>query len=180
MAGIFDWFAARGRRKVAVEDWRRFIITKARDVTPYAQGWVSDTMEGRSQMVALVTTIVLRRLRSIGSHDPKLGQMLYHAIFDSFDAALREDGVGDASIARRMRKIGEEFVGLARAFDGALETENASEVEGVLVKNGVCSASHSAALAAWLAALQVDLSTIEENDLLYGRIAATLSPDESP
>lgn len=177
MVGRFDWFENRRRRKGAVEGWRQFIMRTARDPHPYAEGWVNDTMEGRSQMVALVTTIILRRLRAVIARDAKLSRTLYHAVFKSFDAALREEGVGDASIARRMRKIGEEFVGLARAFDGALDNAAPGEVEDVLARNGVCSAPHSAPLAAWLSDLQSHLAELSEDDLIHGRVTPKTRSD---
>ena len=65
-----------------------------------------------------------------------MADALYEELFAGFDHALRETGVGDASIARKVRKLGESFVGFARALDDALRKDEAEDaVAGVIERN---------------------------------------------
>lgn len=161
-------FGKRKATKRAGETWHRWILSKARDPEPYRAGWVEDTLEGRFQMVTLVTTLVLRTLRERGPEGKARADAVYRAVFSGFDHALREEGVGDASIARRMRGLGEEFFGLARRVDAAFAAEDPNpELSDAIVQNGICSPEASENLAGWVVETQAELSdAIEAPDFL--------------
>ncbi|MEL6663207.1 MAG: ubiquinol-cytochrome C chaperone family protein, partial [Pseudomonadota bacterium] len=80
----------------------------------------------------------------------------------------REEGVGDASIARKVRKLGERYFGLARAMDGALEGEEA--LEAVLSRNGLGQESVDG-LADYARQADAALAQTSEAELLAGEIA---------
>jgi cytochrome b pre-mRNA-processing protein 3 len=77
--------------------------------------------------------IVLRRLRPIEG-----GVELSQALFDQFcadmDANLREMGVGDLAVPKRMRTIGEAFYGRTAAYDLAL-SDGAEPLAQALCRN---------------------------------------------
>jgi cytochrome b pre-mRNA-processing protein 3 len=81
---------------------------------------VPDTVNGRFDMVLLHLWMVLRRLRPAPG-----GAELSQALFDHFcgdmDANLREMGIGDLTVPKRMHKFGEAFYGRSAAYDVALE-----------------------------------------------------------
>ena len=118
---MFDWLKRDKVDKEAARRWRDAVTTQARSPEPYLKGWISDTIYGRFHMVALVATLAMRRLRAEGREGQALSKAFSEMLFSDFDHALRENGVGDSSIARRIRKMGEEFYGLAKAIDVALE-----------------------------------------------------------
>jgi cytochrome b pre-mRNA-processing protein 3 len=63
--------------------------------------------------------MVLRRLKPIeGGMD--LAQTLFDRFCDDMDANLREMGVGDLTVPKRMQAFGEAFYGRAAAYDLAL------------------------------------------------------------
>src|SRR5258708_18926119 len=96
------------------------IVAQAREPLFYRAMGVPDTVNGRFDMVLLHLWMVLRRLRPLES-----GAGLSQALFDHFcgdmDANLREMGVGDLTVPKRMHKFGEAFYGPAAACDVALE-----------------------------------------------------------
>ncbi|MEL7231876.1 MAG: ubiquinol-cytochrome C chaperone family protein, partial [Pseudomonadota bacterium] len=110
------WFLGEGAVNPA-RGWYDAIMAKARDPRPFQIGAVDDTLEGRFAMVSLVSTLVLRALRDVGPEGRELADGVYREVFSGFDYGLREEGVGDSSIARKIRKMGEEFFGLARSLD---------------------------------------------------------------
>ncbi|HEV7879756.1 ubiquinol-cytochrome C chaperone family protein [Bradyrhizobium sp.] len=96
------------------------IVAQAREPLFYAGLGVPDTVNGRFDMVLLHLWMVLRRLRPVAD-----GAHLSQALFDHFcgdmDANLRELGVGDLAVPKRMQKFGEAFYGRSAAYDAALE-----------------------------------------------------------
>jgi cytochrome b pre-mRNA-processing protein 3 len=96
------------------------IVAQAREPLFYAGLGVPDTVNGRFDMVLLHLWTVLRRLRPAAG-----GAELSQALFDHFcsdmDANLREMGVGDLSVPKRMHKFGEAFYGRSAAYDAALD-----------------------------------------------------------
>jgi cytochrome b pre-mRNA-processing protein 3 len=95
------------------------IVAQAREPLFYAGLGVPDTVNGRFDMVLLHLWMVLRRLRPAAG-----GAALSQALFDHFcadmDANLREMGVGDLAVPKRMQKFGEAFYGRSAAYDAAL------------------------------------------------------------
>jgi cytochrome b pre-mRNA-processing protein 3 len=96
------------------------IVAQAREPLFYQAMGVPDTVNGRFDMVLLHLWMVLRRLRPVEG-----GADLSQALFDHFcgdmDANLRELGVGDLTVPKRMQKFGEAFYGRATAYDLALD-----------------------------------------------------------
>ncbi|NBC19860.1 MAG: ubiquinol-cytochrome C chaperone [Alphaproteobacteria bacterium] len=113
------------------------VMSAARRPSFYSAGLVTDTLEGRFSMVAMHGALLIRHLRRAGDEGFRTAERMGEILFDRFDYALREEGVGDHSIARRMRKLGEEFYGLARALDEALESGHDRAVEAALARNGL-------------------------------------------
>jgi cytochrome b pre-mRNA-processing protein 3 len=114
----------RGALRGTIEAIYGMIVTQAREPVFYRRLGVSDTVNGRFDLLLLHLWMVLRRFRSVGG-----AAELSQAIFDHFcadmDANLREMGVGDLSVPKRMQAFGEAFYGRAAAYDAALADEDA-------------------------------------------------------
>ena len=95
------------------------VVAQAREPVFYASLDVPDTVDGRFDMVLLHLWMVLRHLRTAEG-----GESLSQALFDRFcedmDGNLREMGVGDLTVPKRMRAFGEAFYGRTAAYDLAL------------------------------------------------------------
>jgi len=124
------------------------IVAQAREPVFYQALGVPDTVNARFDMVVLHLWLLLRRLRTVDG-----GADLAQALFDQFcrdmDANLREMGVGDLTVPKRMKKFGEAFYGRTAAYDTALE-EGRDALASALARNVLNS--HDAARAAGLAA----------------------------
>lgn len=136
----------------------------------YLAGIAEDTFEGRFDMVSLHAILVMRRLRAIGERGRAVADSLYRALFDGLDYALREEGVGDSSIARKVRGHGEVFFGLARALDAALDVPAPDEaVAGVLARNGIGQGDPAGALA-YVLSIEARLADLPDASVLSGAI----------
>jgi cytochrome b pre-mRNA-processing protein 3 len=95
------------------------IVTQAREPLFYRDLAVPDTVNGRFDMLVLHLWMVLRRLKPIEG-GMALSQTLFDRFCDDMDANLREMGVGDLTVPKRMQAFGEAFYGRAAAYDLAL------------------------------------------------------------
>ena len=83
---------------------------------------VPDTVEGRFEMTSLHVWLILRTLKGDDRAVRNVAQKLFDAMFSSFDDALRELGVGDLIVGKKIRKMAENFYGRVQAYDAAMET----------------------------------------------------------
>lgn len=93
---------------------------QARQPGFYIDGGVPDTPEGRFELYTLHVVVILHRLKRQGEQAAEAGQALFDTYVSHLDHALRELGVGDLSVGKKMRKLGEAFYGRAKAYDAAL------------------------------------------------------------
>ena len=112
------------------------IVTAARLPALYAVMGVPDTVMGRFDALALHVAIVLRRLAKLPVPADSLAQEIVDHFFADIDAALREIGIGDVSVPKKVKKLGQAFYGRAQAYDLALSDDaNAHMLEEALSRN---------------------------------------------
>ena len=95
---------------------------QARQPAFYAVMGAPDTVEGRFEVYTLHVALTLRRLKGQGPQAAETAQALFDAYVSSLDHALREMGVGDLSVGKKMRKLGEAFYGRVRNYDEAFSS----------------------------------------------------------
>jgi cytochrome b pre-mRNA-processing protein 3 len=134
----FDHFRkSRISLRGTIEAIYGMIVAQAREPLFYRDLGVPDTVNGRFDLLLLHLWMVLRRLQLIeGGAD--LCQTLFDRFCDDMDANLREMGVGDLTVPKRMRAFGEAFYGRAAAYDQALTagTEPLAQALGRNILNG--------------------------------------------
>lgn len=156
------------RRNPAAEAAMRLLTTVngvARQPGFYAEGRVPDTLEGRMELVFLHASLALMRLRG----DPAaaaLAQAFTDRLFRNLDEGLREVGVGDLSVPRKMRQIASSFYGRLAAYEAALAEGEAAMTEA-LVRNVFKSreASFAAALASYAVGTAAGLAAAAPGEL---------------
>jgi cytochrome b pre-mRNA-processing protein 3 len=109
------------------------IVTQAREPLFYRDLGVPDTVNGRFDLLLLHLWMVLRRLKPM-EDGTGLSQALFDRFCDDMDANLREMGVGDLTVPKRMQAFGEAFYGRAAAYDLAL-TAGEEPLAQALCKN---------------------------------------------
>jgi cytochrome b pre-mRNA-processing protein 3 len=96
------------------------IVAQAREPAFYADLGAPDTVDGRFDMVVLHLWMVLRHLRTTDGGEA-LSQSLFDRFCEDMDGNLREMGVGDLTVPKRMQAFGEAFYGRTAAYDLALD-----------------------------------------------------------
>ena len=92
---------------------------QARSPAFYSAMGAPDTVEGRFELYSLHVALLLRRLKGQGPQAAETAQGLFDSYVKSLDDALREMGVGDLSVGKKMRKLGEAFYGRVKNYDEA-------------------------------------------------------------
>lgn len=95
-------------------------VAQARSTAFYAELCVPDTPTGRFEIYTLHVVLLLHRLKGQGEQAGETSQGLFDAYIGALDHALRELGVGDLSVGRKMRGLGEAFYGRVKSYDAAL------------------------------------------------------------
>ena len=157
------------------------IVAQARSPVFYTHYGVSDSVEGRFELIVLHLMLVLRRLGADGvaasEREPSLGpgsavgQQLFDVFCRDLDDNLREMGVGDLAVPRRMRQFGEAFYGRQAAYAAALGAVDPQELEKALARNilGEGNAGEKAApLARYMRAAAAQLDAQPEDALIAG------------
>ncbi|MCA8899799.1 MAG: ubiquinol-cytochrome C chaperone family protein [Hyphomonas sp.] len=158
MTSLLTLFSPAARKQARRADaLYRGLMAAALAPDLFTGGLVADDMDHRVQMVAVHAALLAWQLPLRPEPDlRRLPEGIHARVFDGFDAALRETGVGDASIARKVRKLGEHYYGLGAAvadtLSGAPEGWEPDLTE-VFVRNGVTAAGRESELAAHVAAL---------------------------
>ena len=111
------------------------IVALARQPRLYADLGVPDTVAGRFEMVLLHVAAALRRLERGSEAERDLGQRVFDAFCDDMDASLREFGVGDAVMGKRMRKVGRSYFGRSQVYGEAFEAGDRAAMTSALGRN---------------------------------------------
>ena len=151
----------------------REAAAKARDPDFYARAHAPDTVEGRFELYMMHVILIVLRLRGQGPRAQETSQVLFDAFLRGLDDAMREMGVGDLSVGKKMRKLGEAFYGRAKAYAAA---EGGEEAFAPLVRRtlygdleGAEADAGAAAVSAYLARAGRALAAQPLDALLDGR-----------
>ena len=132
---------------------------------------VPDTVEGRFEALCLHVILLLRRLGDLPAPGPDVAQDLVNSVFRQLDAALRELGVGDFGVPKRMKKLGKAFYGRAESYGEALDAGDRDALAGALARNvlGTQEAGAGRPLADYVAAADAWLADADLDAILGGR-----------
>ena len=111
-------------------------VAAARDGWFYGVLGVPDTLDGRFDTVGLHVALLIRRLRT--DPDPRgaaMAQAVFDAMFADMDVNLREMGVGDLSVGKKVRAMWEAFHGRARAYEAAVTASDMTALAQALQRN---------------------------------------------
>jgi cytochrome b pre-mRNA-processing protein 3 len=167
-----------GRKAEAAAAERLYtaIVLQARQPAFYREGQVPDSLDGRFELVALHAFLAMRRLRAEGGAGTRLAQCLFDRMFVDMDESLREIGVGDLGVGRRVKTMAKAFYGRAAAYEAALSDPAAEPLEQALARNlyGTLAGRQGLPLAAmsrYLRRAAMEVEGQAGQALLEGRIS---------
>jgi cytochrome b pre-mRNA-processing protein 3 len=148
------------------------IVAQSRQPVFYADWGVPDTVTGRFDMISLHLSLLFRRLRVEKQAGHEFSQALFDLFFKDMDRSLREMGVGDMGVPKKVRKMSEIFYGLMTNLNEAMDRNDRPGVEAVLRRNvyGETDSAHVAELAAYLFTQYDKLAGQPLADITGGRL----------
>ena len=166
MLGLFRTLFRRDPRRALIAALYARVAAAARQPGLYADLGVPDTIEGRFEALSVHMVLALRALR--GKPDPAgdVARDLTDAFFRDMDASLREMGVGDTSVPKRMKTIAEAFYGRAGVYDAALDAGGEAALAAALGRNVCGSDAPAQGLARYVLAADRDLKSATAEGML--------------
>lgn len=162
----------RTRRSSAASLYAAAVIAGRRPVF-YAEWDVPDTLDGRFDMIALHVVLVCRRLSGMGRTGAALSQALFDTMLQDMDRSLREMGVGDTGVGKRVKTMAKALLGRVEAYDLGLssgeEALAAAVMRNVFRSDGVPSKA-AVRIAAYAVDLDRRLLGQDDGALLDGRV----------
>jgi cytochrome b pre-mRNA-processing protein 3 len=110
-------------------------VAAARDPYFYERLAVPDTLDGRFDLLGLHAFLLIRRLQLLPRPGAALAQAVFDAMFSDMDINLREMGVGDMSVGKRVRAMWEAFHGRASTYEAAFQNGDLSVLATALARN---------------------------------------------
>lgn len=112
-------------------------VGAARSAVYYADLGVPDTPEGRFELYTAHVAILLRRLAGEEPQMAETRQAVFDALIRNLDDGLREMGVGDLSVGKKMRKLAEAVYGRLKSYSEAFASDAPDEAIRALVARTV-------------------------------------------
>ena len=116
----------RSRVKETAHTLYIIVVEQARRPGFYRHCGVPDTVDGRFDMIAMHAFLLLRRLKRDHAQTADLAQALFDVMFADMDQNLRQMGVGDLGVAKRIKTMAKAFYGRLAAYEAGLAAEDAT------------------------------------------------------
>ncbi|MBL81957.1 MAG: ubiquinol-cytochrome C chaperone [Rhodospirillaceae bacterium] len=150
------------------------ILQASRQQHLYIEFDVKDHLDSRFDMLCLHISLLMERLRMLpeGVHK-QLNQELFDRFFADMDFTLREMGVGDLGVGKRVRKMSEAFMGRLAAYTEALEKNDKTELALALARNirrAYDCNDTDRRMADYVLESRHRLSAVSDNEMQSGRV----------
>ena len=139
-----------------------------------------DTVEGRFEVLSLHIYALLKRFKRQSAEADAFAQAFFDVFFNNMDDSLREMGVGDMTIGRKIRTMAETFYGRVAAYETALDNDDENQLAEAVARN--VFTSNEAADGLQMAQYLTGLVRAFEEQPLDSLMAGTVSfpaPDQA-
>jgi cytochrome b pre-mRNA-processing protein 3 len=150
------------------------IVAAARQPRFYSDWSVADTPLGRFEMLSLHMFLFQHRMHGEAGASRELAQILIDEFFTDVDHSLRELGIGDLGIPKRMKKLARMYYGRTAAYADALERGDGAALAAALSRNVRPDTAHwpeAAQLAAYVVEADRALGTQDSEAIRAGSIS---------
>lgn len=161
---MFDWWKNRAQDRARAQKLYGAVVTLARTPSFYSEFGIPDTPEGRFEMVALALFLVLERLKS-SSRSQGLIQTAIEAFVTDMDDCMREMGVGDLVVPKRVKRAAAAFYERSGDYRTPLAAKDAAGLAQALGRHAFAGAGQpEQALKLARLVLQFDAALAAEPD----------------
>ena len=129
----FAWLGRNRQREKMVDALYVKAVAQARLPVFYAEREVPDTVDGRFDLLVLHMFLLLHRLGADGKPMRRVTQGLFDLMFADMDQSLREMGVSDMRVGKKVKEMARAFYGRVDAYEPALG--DSAKLEEALARN---------------------------------------------
>ncbi|KXF77693.1 ubiquinol-cytochrome C chaperone [Paramesorhizobium deserti] len=149
------------------------IVAAARQTRFYARFSVPDTPLGRYEMLSLHVFLALHRLKGENAALRAIAQEIADEFFKDVDHSLRELGIGDQGVPKRMKKLARMFYGRVGAYEAAFAADDREAFAAALTRNIRPDLEFwpgAAPVTAYVFEAREDLAKLSDTELAQGHI----------
>ncbi|MBW8300204.1 MAG: hypothetical protein K0M60_11430 [Hydrogenophaga sp.] len=125
-------------------------------------------------MLSLVLILYFRRTRQSARGGQEIAQEIIDAFFEDVDHSIRELGVGDQGVPKRMKKLAGMFFGRLESYAAALDKDDGPLLASALRRNIYPEtgddAPNMAGLAEWMMDAERKLRALDEEVVETGTV----------
>ena len=174
---------AHTRRAEALDEAARrlygAVVAQARRPAFYRHLGVPDSLDGRFELIVLHAFLLFHRLKRDHAESEALSQAVFDLLFLDMDQSLREMGVGDLGVGKRIKQMVQAFYGRVAAYDGGL-AGGPGELEAALERNLYGTVSPDSAQVGAMAGYLRDQEALLAEQAIADLVAGELSFGEAP
>jgi cytochrome b pre-mRNA-processing protein 3 len=152
------------------------VVAQARQPAFYATHQVPDTHEGRFDLIVLHLFLALERLRAEGEAGQPLGQAVMEAFVTDMDDAMREIGISDLGVPRRIKKTAAAVLERFEDYRAALAQPNDIALTAAIGRHLVIAPESAGPIAAYMRATTEALSSQPRERILAGEVSFVIMP----
>ncbi len=169
---MLTWWRARSRAGRTATDLYGSIVAAARREPLYTRLGVPDTPDGRFAMVIVHMYLVLERLGPEGQAGQELSRALIETFVTDMDDCMREMGVGDLTVPKKVKKAAGALFDCKEAFRAAEIAGSEGDLAEAIHRNLLPSEPAAVAdgIAAFMRRTAAELTEVPADSLLRGEV----------
>jgi cytochrome b pre-mRNA-processing protein 3 len=169
---VLAWFSSRSADDHKAAELYGAVVAQARRPAFYSECGIQDTPEGRYELIVLHLFLLLERLAGAGDEGSRLSRLVIEAFVGDMDDSLREMGVGDLSVPKKVKKAAAGLYDRAAVYRVALRQSGAGALQQNLedqIPGLSGNMQSSARLAAYVHRALAHLASLSIESLVAGR-----------
>jgi cytochrome b pre-mRNA-processing protein 3 len=177
-----NWFRRDNKAQGVAHELYLVAVAQARQPLFYAEHGVPDSVDGRFDLIVLHVFLLLRPLSKMAEQDGdgelqvqagNVAQALFDTMFGDMDRSLREMGVSDIAVGKRVKHMAKSFYGRVAAYDEGLAGTDELLCEALrrnLFGTVTPTADNVTAMADYLRCQAGAMATVEDAKAIIGEI----------
>lgn len=161
---MLNWFFNRADSRRRATELYGAVVTFARRPRLYDGIGVADTPEGRYETLVLHLFLVMERLRAAGDAAAQQSQSLLEAFVTDLDDNMREMGIGDLTVPKKVKKAAAAFYDRAEVYRAAMAGDD-KELADLLARLIPAAAGRTLDAAALAADIRIHAAKLEAQPL---------------
>jgi cytochrome b pre-mRNA-processing protein 3 len=170
---IFGLFGKKNNNKAIIARQYALLTAAARQPDFYLDMHVPDTVMGRFEMLTVVMILYFRRTAHSGVSGQEIAQEIIDAFFEDIDHSIRELGIGDVSVPKKVKRFARMYYGRLESYAAALDADDTDALAEALRRNirpEEPEAPQMQSLAHYMIKAEQDMKTLDEEIVASGNV----------